>query len=83
MKIPPNKLYSTEHIELLSTIGQGTVCSLILVLYSFMIMYTGVSGLVYKAYVNMGGQRDVVAIKTGKGNKYMKDNSNSESNNGV
>ena len=23
MKIPSNKLYSTEHIELLSTIGQG------------------------------------------------------------
>ena len=39
-----------------------------------MIMYAGVSGLVYKAYVDTGGQRDVVAIKTGKGNKYMKDN---------
>ena len=25
MKFPPNKLYSTERIELLSTIGQGTV----------------------------------------------------------
>lgn len=23
MEIPPNKLYSTEHIELLRTIGQG------------------------------------------------------------
>ena len=70
MKIPPNKLYSTEHIELLSTIGQGVLYyTLILLLHSSMIMYTGESGLVYKACVNIGEQTDVVAIKTGKGKK--------------
>ena len=34
-------------------------------------LYIGESGLVYKAYVKKGGQTDIVAIKTGKGEKKI------------
>ena len=33
--------------------------------------YTGESGLVYKAYVKKGGQTDIFAIKTGKGENIV------------
>ena len=73
MKIPQNKLYSTEHIELLSTVGQGIHLLCIIILYiqnqvNYKI-FAGESGLVYKAYVKKGEQTDIVAIKTGKGEK--------------
>ena len=68
MKIPQRKLYSTEHIELLSTIGQGIHTVKTIIIYKTLtIMYTGESGLVYKAYVKKEDQTDLVAVKTGKG----------------
>ena len=70
MKIPQNKLYSTEHIELLSTIGQG-IHLISYIQNQVNVFFAGESGLVYKAYVKKGEHTDIYAIKTGKGEKIV------------
>ena len=38
--------------------------------FTYIVCFTGESGVVYSGYLDSGGGRDMVAIKTCKGMKY-------------
>ena len=62
-----NMLFPKSCIELSRVIGQGIYWGKSLYSLAMLVMITGESGLVYRAYVKRGQMNELVAIKTGKG----------------
>ena len=66
-----NMIFTKNQIQLSNTVGQGISYTHFKSQLVCMIIISGESGLVYKAYINTAIGRELVAVKTGKGKMYI------------
>ena len=66
-------IFSKNHIHLSKVVGQGLYVRIYIYIHPTNIYhcYVGESGLVYRGYLDSGGARDMVAIKTCKGKRNV------------